>query len=249
MPEITHSTLAVLAQADAAVQTAAGSVEQSGALWRLFVQSFDVFTVALLAGSLFAAAAIVRAAMDVRDANIFDQDTANRARSLADRGLWGELRNLARDDETFLGAVLRPAIHAAPIGRAETHDAAEIAASEQTSGWFRKIEPLSLIGNLGPLVGLAGTVWGMILAFTSLGATAGQAGPAELSEGISKALFHTLLGLVLAIPCLLVFGVYRAKIDRLCTRAIAESARIVGVIPTGDDCPGEYRHDERQGTP
>ena len=40
-------------------------------------------------------------------------------------------------------------------------------------------------------------VWGMILAFTSLGATAGQAGPAELSEGISKALFHTLLGLCL----------------------------------------------------
>lgn len=116
-------------------------------------------------------------------------------------------------------------------------DAAELAASTETASWFRRCEPLSLIGNLGPLVGLAGTVWGMILAFTSLGETGGQAGPAELSEGISKALFHTLLGLVLAIPCLLAFGYFRSKTDALCTEAITETARLVGRIPAGDDCP------------
>lgn len=239
MPELTHRALSILAQADPS--SISGTASSTGALWRLFVQSFDVFTVVLLAGSFYATAAIVRAAMDAREQNIFNQAAADRARSLAERGLWGELRNLAHDEHTFLGAVLRPTIDNAHRGRAEMHEAAEIAASEQTSGWFRKIEPLSLVGNLGPLVGLAGTVWGMILAFTSLGATAGQAGPAELSEGISKALFHTLLGLVLAIPCLLVFGAYRAKIDRLCTRAIAESARIVGMIPSGDNCPDELK--------
>jgi biopolymer transport protein ExbB len=236
MPQTTTATIAqtfTLAQTEGAGGT--------GALWDLFIQSFDVFTVALLAGSLYATGAIVRAALDIREKNVFDATAADRARSLAERGLWGELRNLVRDDEGFLGAVLGAALGAAHRGRGEMHDAAEIAASEQTSGWFRRIEPLSLVGNLGPLVGLAGTVWGMILAFTSLGATAGQAGPAELSEGISKALFHTLLGLCLAIPCLLVFGAYRAKIDRLCTRAIAESARIVGMIPAGDDCPDEFR--------
>ena len=67
--------------------------------------------------------------------------------------------------------------------------------------------------------------WGMIIAFTSLGAADGQAGPADLSLGISKALFHTLLGLVLAIPCLLTFGIYRGIVDRICTRAMVESAR------------------------
>jgi len=77
-------------------------------------------------------------------------------------------------------------------------------------------------------------VWGMILAFTSLGVTEGQAGPAELSVGISKALFHTLLGLVLAIPCLLVAGVYRSAVERLCGRAIAESARLVERLPASE---------------
>ena len=122
-------------------------------------------------------------------------------------------------------------------------DAAELSASQETASWFRRAEPLSLIGNLGPLVGLAGTVWGMILAFTSLGETGGQSGPAELSEGISKALFHTLLGLMLAIPCLLAFGYFRSKIDRICTNAITQTALMVGRIPTGDDCPDALKPD------
>jgi biopolymer transport protein ExbB len=110
-------------------------------------------------------------------------------------------------------------------------EAAELAASEESARWFRKIDMLSVIGNLGPLVGLAGTVWGMILAFTSLGETGGQAGPAQLSLGISKALFHTLLGLCLAIPCLLAYGWYRGVVDRLCTRAIVSASEVIEALP------------------
>jgi biopolymer transport protein ExbB len=110
-------------------------------------------------------------------------------------------------------------------------EAAELAASEESARWFRKIDVLSVIGNLGPLVGLAGTVYGMILAFTSLGDSGGQAGPGDLSLGISKALFHTLLGLCLAIPCLLMYGLYRGVVDRLCTRGIILTAEILEMLP------------------
>ncbi|HRJ50737.1 MAG TPA: MotA/TolQ/ExbB proton channel family protein, partial [Phycisphaerales bacterium] len=96
---------------------------------------------------------------------------------------------------------------------------------------------LNVIGNLGPLVGLAGTVWGMILAFTSLGDSGGQAGPSDLSLGISKALFHTLLGLCLAIPCLFVFGLYRSIVDRICTRGTVLCGRVVEQLPDQGDPP------------
>ncbi len=213
----------------------------TGDLWALFSQSFDLFTVLLVTGSLYAAAVIVRVVLDVRGRAILPPASLDRVVSLVEHERWGELREFARSDGSFLGTVLRPAIAEAHRGRAAMEDAAEMAASAETARWFRKIEPLNIVGNLGPLIGLAGTVWGMILAFASLGATGGQAGPAELSEGISKALFHTLLGLLLAIPCLLVFGFYRSLIDRHCTRAIAETARLVGHIPTGDDCPDALR--------
>ncbi len=74
----------------------------------------------------------------------------------------------------------------------------ETAVGEQTADQFRKIEYLNIIGNLGPLLGLLGTVIGMIDAFLALNASGGNASPATLAFGISKALVHTMLGLLLA---------------------------------------------------
>ena len=85
----------------------------------------------------------------------------------------------------------------------------------------------------GGVIGLAGTVWGMILAFTSLGEAGGQTQAANLSLGISKALFHTLLGLCLAIPCLFVFGLYRSIVDRICTRGMMVASEVVEILPVG----------------
>lgn len=230
----------------ALLESTLAQTEQGGDLWRLFTQSFDVFTVLLVLGSMYASAVIVRCAMDIRRTNVFPTQPVERAQRLVKQQRWGELREHVRTQTGYLGGALRVAVTEAHRGRAIMDDAAELAASQETASWFRRAEPLNLIGNLGPLVGLAGTVWGMILAFTSLGETGGQAGPAELSEGISKALFHTLLGLLLAIPCLLAFGYFRSKTDRLCTEAITETARLVGRIPAGDDCPDALKPDPLQ---
>jgi biopolymer transport protein ExbB/TolQ len=67
-----------------------------------------------------------------------------------------------------------------------------------------------------------------VIAFSALKATGGQATTAgDLSAGIAKALFHTLLGLLVALPALLVFGLYRSRVDGLCTKAMTISAELV----------------------
>ncbi len=199
-------------------------------IWPLFVQSFDFFTVILLLGSVAAGAYIFRCVIEVRPGAILPADRLKAASDMIKQGRFGELKGYVERDRSFVSRVL-----AAAFGQGGTREsmreAAELAASEQISHWFRKIEPLNIIGNLGPLVGLAGTVWGMILAFTTLGQAGGQAGPSDLSLGISKALFHTLLGLCLAIPCLLVFGFYRSIVDRHCTRAMVLAAEMVEKLP------------------
>lgn len=199
-------------------------------IWALFVKSFDAFTIVLVAGSVLAGAYVFRAVMEVRGGAILPMGRVEAMQDMIRAGRFRELRGYVERDRSFPGSVLRAALRPAS-NRQAMRDAAELAASEEIAGWFRKIEPLNVIGNLGPLVGLAGTVWGMILAFTSLGEAGGQANPAELSVGISKALFHTLLGLCLAIPCLLVFGYYRSLIDRHCTRAMVVSAEMVEGLP------------------
>src|SRR5262249_9488334 len=203
-------------------------------VWPLFLQSFDLFTVVLLTGSVTAGAYIFRALIEIRPGAILPRSRVRSIRDMIRHPPFGELRNFVDRDGSFPSLVLRAAFEGGST-RDSMREAAELAASEQVAHWFRKIEPLNVIGNLGPLIGLAGTVWGMILAFTSLGQSGGQAGPADLSLGISKALFHTLLGLCLAIPCLVIFGFYRSVIDRHCTRAMVVAAEMVEKLPSRGD--------------
>ena len=200
-------------------------------LWGLFQQSLDLFTVILVLGSVVAVGVIVRCVLDIRGSRVLPPKAVETAEALIEGEQWRELRDFARGDDSMVGVTLRAALEHPGKDKAAMRDAAELAASEECARWFRKIEPLSVLGNLGPLIGLAGTVWGMIIAFTSLGATGGDAGPAELSAGIAKALFHTLLGLLLAIPCLTVHGIYRSTIDRACNRGVVVVGSMVDRLP------------------
>ena len=202
-------------------------------LWSLFTRSFDAFTVLLVLGSVVAVAVIFANLIDVRESRLIPRKLVDRLGDLVAAGRWDDVRDLVARDETYVARVMRSALSAARHApdRDAVRDAAELAAAEDSARWFRRAELLTVIGNLGPLIGLAGTVWGMILAFTSLGQTGGKAGPADLSLGISKALFHTLLGLCLAVPCLLSFALFRSIIDKHCTRALTLCGQLVDRIP------------------
>ena len=200
-------------------------------IFELFQQSFDLFTVLLLVASLVAWSIIVITIIEVREKNILPVESEEAIRTFAAKGQWGEVRKFAESDTSFVSAVVLAGMVQPGDSKDAVRNAAELAASEQCAKWFRKIEPLNVIGNMGPLLGLAGTVWGMVIAFAALGQSGGQASPATLSLGVSKALFHTLLGLLLAVPALGIFGFYRSRIDRLCNRAMMVSAALVELLP------------------
>src|SRR5437016_604217 len=91
----------------------------------------------------------------------------------------------------FLAVLCAPALHAA-IRRAylkysAMREAMESSVGEQTSDLFRRIEPLNVIGNIGPLLGLLGTVLGMIMAFYKLLETGGTPKTTDLAGGIGTA--------------------------------------------------------------
>jgi biopolymer transport protein ExbB len=116
-------------------------------------------------------------------------------------------------------------------------EAMETAIGEQTADQFRKIEYLNIIGNLGPLLGLLGTVIGMIDAFLALNASGGNASPATLAFGISKALVHTMLGLLLAVPCLAAFGILRTLVDKYTVRASMIAEELLLMIKPAEARP------------
>ena len=108
---------------------------------------------------------------------------------------------------------------ASEFGYAEYRSAVEEAGEDQTGKLYRKTEILNVIGAIAPMLGLTGTVIGMIEAFTTIAANDGMARPQELAGGIGQALITTLLGLLVAIPTMVAFSYFRNKIDSLVAEA------------------------------
>lgn len=199
--------------------------------WSLFVESFDIFSIALILGSLVAVTLIARIVMDARQSVIAPDSIYQNLRGhLVQKNMGGVEKGLS-DRTAIVSIACKAAYDARGKGRDAMRDAAELAASNACARWSRPLDLLRIIGELGPLVGLAGTVWGMILAFVRLGQAGGAAGPTDLSLGISKALFHTMLGLVLAIPCLLIYGIFRSLVEKHCNTAMAQAGELVDLIP------------------
>ncbi|MBM3999781.1 MAG: MotA/TolQ/ExbB proton channel family protein [Planctomycetes bacterium] len=112
------------------------------------------------------------------------------------------------------------------FGFAEFRAAAEEAGEEQTARLYRKTEVLGVIGAIAPMLGLMGTVLGMIKSFNVIAQTHATARPDQLAGGISEALTTTLMGLVVAIPVMVAFSYFRNKIDSL----VAETGKRVEQI-------------------
>jgi biopolymer transport protein ExbB len=94
----------------------------------------------------------------------------------------------------------------------------EIAETEGTrvaSNLNNKVTYLADIGMLAPLIGLLGTVIGIVRSFSALGADVGSARYAQLSKGVSEALINTAGGLAIGIPALIFYAFFRGRAQRL----------------------------------
>ncbi|MEM9026342.1 MAG: MotA/TolQ/ExbB proton channel family protein [Verrucomicrobiota bacterium] len=92
--------------------------------------------------------------------------------------------------------------------------AVDDAAEEELSGAFVLINYLSVIGAIAPMVGLLGTVSGMVKAFRSI-STIGMGDPSVLANNISEALITTASGLIVAIPALLAYYYFKNKFGKI----------------------------------
>jgi biopolymer transport protein ExbB len=135
-----------------------------------------------------------------------------------------------RDDNSFLARLVRTGIANLPNGRTEAKEAMNAVAEEIVVGMESKISYLATIGTLGPMIGLVGTVWGMIRSFQVLATAGGQPRPEKLAEGISTALFITLEGVSLSVPAIFFFAFFRNRIALISTEATKIADRSINAF-------------------
>src|SRR4051812_21584894 len=217
--------------------TGAAPAPKPGGLFSLITENIDPIFVTIAILSITGLTLIIQGFIQNRSEAMMPEATTQRIREMIESRQFRELIEFTENDPSFISRALNPALKRAP-SFASMKEAMETAIGEQTAEQFRKIEYLNIIGNLGPLLGLLGTVLGMIEAFQAVAATKGQADVGALSQGISTALTHTFLGLFLAVPCLAAFGVLRTIVDRLTVRGALIAEELLLMIKPNEAKPG-----------
>jgi len=180
---------------------------------------------ALLALLSFIAMALgVEHLLTIRRAVLIPTGLANTVRQFLTRGDLRSARAACQAQPSTLATVLEAGFDEAASGWPSMEKAMEQSLAAGLARLLRKIDYLSVIGNIAPMLGLLGTVFGMIFAFQEVADTQGAARAAELASGIYQALVTTVGGLMVAIPSLAAFAVFRNRVDAL----IAETAHAAG---------------------
>ena len=138
---------------------------------------------------------------------------------------------------SFLSRVLAAGVRKLPTGHAAAVRALELANDDATMEMEHRTTYLATVGTLGPMIGLVGTVYGMILSFRVI-ATAGSSPQAsQLAAGISTALFATLEGIALSIPAIYFYALFRNRIARLSLEVSRSSEALLEQFAPGVRTP------------
>lgn len=158
---------------------------------------------------------------------IMPEKIKTQTRKLIKTGRYREALTLLADEDSDFAKVLHGALSRASGGFGAMQRGLEMAAGEVVATRSRHVEILNVIGQVSPMIGLFGTVYGMILAFQSIVASGGNADPVLLAGGIGTALVTTFWGLIVAIPALSGYATIRSKLDAVQAEAISEVVDII----------------------
>lgn len=171
----------------------------------------------LIACSILALALIVERFISLKTSKVAPDNLVQEAISVSRQGVPSAqvIEQLAQN--SALGAVLANGLQALGQTRDEEQLRAQMEAAGRAAAHKleRYLGALATIASAAPLLGLLGTVIGMIEIFGSQasGGAVGSGNPAQLAHGISIALYNTAFGLIVAIPALIFWRYFRARVD------------------------------------
>jgi len=136
-----------------------------------------------------------------------------------------------------LSNIFKAGINRLPQGAEAMEKAIEDAGGREVAKMKRSLRPLSVIATVSPLLGLLGTVYGLISAFQAATAGGIDSRATTLGKGIYEALVTTAAGLTLAIPVLIVYALFTTKIDVLVDHMDAEALQFIEHAAYGKPLP------------
>lgn len=181
--------------------------------------------------SVAALALVVEYALSIRLPTLIPEGEAETLAGLIERGAYDEVTaRLEQDDCSFLATVVARGVRERDRGYDAVVKSMEDASDAQTGRLLRKIEHLNIIANIAPMLGLLGTVMGMVASFNQISVSVGGVDPRRLASGIFEALMTTVMGLIVAIPSLYAYGIFRNRVDSVVATATLRAEDLVAPL-------------------
>jgi biopolymer transport protein ExbB len=184
----------------------------------------------LIVLSMISVAMIIQHFVQVRKSIILPEASRLRIEQMLQERQFRELIDMTGNDPGLLCHIFNSALVEAPNGFSAMEQAMVEALQERMVHLNAKPEILAILGNTGPLIGLYGTVLGIILAFSDIVAKGGIPEPGELAGSIGVALVATFWGLTVAIPSLVVYAIMKVRIEKIGAEALATARQMLGTF-------------------
>ncbi len=206
-------------------EPAAPSQSVLGWMWKALGPMYMIIFLAL---SFTFVALFVMNLLTARRENVCPSSLIEGFEAHLDEKQYQEAYELAKSDESFLGQVLSAGLAKLSAGYPQAIESMQEVGEEENMKLEHRLSYMALIGTLSPMVGLFGTVDGMIRSFQTIATGGSTPKASDLAAGISTALFTTLVGLAIAIPAIAAYNILRNRIQRLVLEVGHSSEDLMG---------------------
>ena len=190
------------------------------------VKAGGVMMLPILLASVVAAAIIIERFWTLQPTRVCPPDLFAKVWQLVESGQLQDKHLQALETNSPLGRVLAAGLRVRQRSREVIRETLEDAGRQVGHELDRFVTTLGTIAGLSPLLGLLGTVFGMIRTFNAI-TTTGIGNPTALATGIAEALVATAAGLTVAIPSLLFFRLLRRRVDSLMVNMEKEAGKLL----------------------
>ena len=197
-----------------------------------FMIKRGVVMIPILACSVIALAIVIERFINLTEGKVIPKDFFARIKGLLLEGHINEALSICSKSNKPIAKIIEAGIMKYYFGRDEIKEAIEDAGRHEIASVEKYLNILSTIAGVAPLLGLLGTVTGMIKVFNII--SLGGIGKAEeLAGGIGEALITTAAGLSIAIPTLVFHNIFSERADRLILKMEKSSMELTEILSQG----------------
>ena len=218
--------------------TAAMAADQAGAHYGGYTNALDQF---FWSGggivwfiqfplSIVMVSLAIHYALVIRRGTMVPEEVRQQVQGLIEQRQYREALEFTGAEPSMFSHVVHYSLTAASGGYVAMRRAMDEGVEERTTKLLRKVEYMNMIGAVSPMIGLFGTTYGIILALNEMVLARGTPEPAQLAGAISTALVCTFWGLMTAIPALMLFAIFRNRVDGLAADCALAAEDLLGMI-------------------